>query len=97
MEKILSLRAQMSAMSGTTHVTTIGKKYFEPTGTKFKVFQDQPEDYVGKYEDEVISQKEKQKDLPRRYYDYYPQDYYNKNKEFRKIPSSADARGSPKE
>jgi hypothetical protein len=40
-------------------------------------------EYIGKYENEDISQKFKAKDIQKKYYDYYPQEYYKKNKSYR--------------
>jgi len=80
-EKILLLRSRLS--SGKDF-TTINNQYVLNNST-VRVFQDNSTEYMGFYENEDISQKEKAKDLSRKYYDYYPQDYFAKNNEYRNI------------
>lgn len=63
----------------------IDPKYFD--SSTFKIFPSLSENYVGFYDDEVISQKLIIKDLSKKFYDYYPSDYFKKNGQYREIES----------
>jgi hypothetical protein len=80
-EKILMLRSRLSTGS---KITTINNQYVLHN-SNMRVFQDNSTEYLGKYENEEISQKEKAKDISRRYFDYFPQEYFSKNNEYRNI------------
>lgn len=51
----------------------------------YKVFQSDPKNYIGFYEDENIAQKNMIKDLQKKYYDYYPSLYLSKMGSYRLI------------
>lgn len=81
-DKIIKLRSLLSF--GEKDITTIGETHIS-NDSSTKIFQPNSEEYIGNYENEEISQKEKIKDVQKKYYDYYPQDYYAKNNEYRNI------------
>jgi len=80
-EKILLLRSKLSE---SKDITTISDNCILGDSS-MRIFQENTEDYLGYYENEEISQKEKAKDVTKKYYDYYPQEYFNRNSEYRSI------------
>jgi DNA-binding cell septation regulator SpoVG len=80
-EKIVALRSKLSTHS---HISTIKATHIREHESTH-IFQLDPSLYLGQYEDENISQKEKAKEISKKYNDYYPQDYFAKNGEYRLI------------
>jgi hypothetical protein len=78
--KVLMLRSQLS--SGD--VTTINELHTSDR-SRIRIFQDK--NYIGKYENEDIAQKEASKNA-KKYPYYYPQEYYRKNNEYRIVSQS---------
>lgn len=81
LNKILFIRNMMS-----NDKLEIDKKYFNNSANpKLKVFTSNTNEYLGHYDDENISQKVLIKDLSKKYYDYFPSEYYKKNKSYRVV------------
>lgn len=80
MHRILYLRNALSP-KGASFATVDVKHPF------MNIFQTHINDYIGTYDDEIISQKEKIKDQ-RKFRDYYPQEYFARNNSYRQISHS---------
>jgi hypothetical protein len=85
--KILELRSKLSQLDEASHTTTL-KDAFVQEGTLFHVFPDKTEDYVGEYENETIALKTQTKDMAKKYYDYYPREFYRRNNKWRDIKAT---------
>jgi hypothetical protein len=75
-EKIVNLRSKLSKQE------TIRSPH---VAAEVEIFQPQSDSYLGSYEDENIAQKEKAQELSKKYNDYYPQEYFVKNGEYRSL------------
>lgn len=78
LNKILILRTRMQFKSDAN----IDTKYFDSV-SDLRIFQSLSSDYIGFYDDENISQKLLIKDLTKKFYDYYPSEYFKKNNSYR--------------
>lgn len=85
--KILELRSKLSRLDEASHTTTL-KDEFLNESSLFRVFPDTIEDYVGEYENENIAIKNKTKDMAKKYYDYFPREYYTRNEKWRDIKNA---------
>ena len=84
--KLLLLRKKIS---DNTKLDNINNLYFD-SHSHFNIFQSNSENYIGIYNDEIISQKILIKNLSKKFYDYYPIDYKNKNGFYREIKLSSN-------
>lgn len=81
LNKLLFLRKQIQKSFKKFSINPI---LFDGKGL-LKIFTSNPKEYLGIYEDEVISQKIMIKQLPKKFYDYYPREYKSKNNNYRLI------------
>lgn len=88
LSKILQLRSQISKKSTEEkHFrTSIDEAFIEPG--PMQIFQSRDMDYLGVYESEQKAQKTKAQSQ-QRFFDYYPQEFYNKNNKYRSFNERA--------
>lgn len=72
----------------------VSSKQALPSGP-FTIFQERERDYLGHYEDEVVSMKLRLQGATKRYNDYYPQEYLRSNQHYRSV-ASAERSGQQK-
>jgi len=86
LQKMMMLRIKLQVsdhdLMSRKKKITIDPQYFDEV-SDYKIFQSQSKEYIGFYDDEIISQKIFIKDLSKRFYDYYPMDYKKKFGQYR--------------
>lgn len=82
LSKTLQLRTAIAKKSteSKTFRTSIDEKFIEPG--PMQIFQSRDMDYLGIYESDQKAQKTKAQSQ-QRFFDYYPQEFYNKNNTYR--------------